>query len=824
MAAAAAPPTVQLAQGGRAVLPVVVAPGASETVRGLAAGLADYLGRISGARFEIATGDGRPGLALGTAADFPALKLAQGLSGDGFGADEQYLLRSHARGLYAVGATETAAQHAAWDLLGRLGCRWFFPGDVWEVVPETADLKLAVDAHEQPDYAYRSIWYGSGMWDYNVEPLRLWRIRNRAVSLFELRTGHAYDGIIRHYKDEFQAHPEYLGLLGGQRKSSKFCVANPGLRALAVRYAREYFRENPAAQCVSIEPSDGGGWCECDKCAALGSPSDRALTLANEISDMLERELPDKYVAMYAYGQHSPPPAIEARPRVIVNCATAFIRGGLTVEQMIAGWKEKGVRQFGIREYYSVNTWSRDMPHAARGGDLEYLARTIPRFHALGARFLSAESGDCWGPNGLGYYLATRMMWDVSEASRVESLVDDFLDKAFGPARTPMAAFYRLLNGPETPRMSHDLLGRMYRLLAEAAKLAPDQRIRTRIDHLALYTRYVELFRAYQQATKGEQRQAAFEQLLRHAYRMRTTMMVHTKSLYRDLPERDRTVTVPPEARWSVPEPKNPWKSSQPWSREELDRMVADGIAAHRVAEFTAAHYGRALVPAARLAAADRRRLDDPGRGRGQQVFFTWFDKAPGTLTLKVTGGLIAHYRDRGNVRCELFALADGRERSVDQQATVPPDGKPREVILRTDAAGLHKLVVNDGGDMTQIDWPEGLARTVEVSQDSTPAHSGRRSGYFYVPRGTRAVAGFAADDRRATIRDAADQVAFRFAELDGPDHFAVAVPPGQDGRFWSFRDLPDRLILLTVPPYTARHPRELLLPKEVVESDSRQP
>ena len=74
------------------------------------------------------------------------------------------------------------------------------------------------------------------------------------------------------------------------------------------------------------------------------------------------------------------------------------------------------------------------MPGRARGGNLEYLTRTIPDFHAKGARFMSAESGDCWGPNGLGYYVASRMLWDVDEAGRIDDLVDDFLARAFGPA------------------------------------------------------------------------------------------------------------------------------------------------------------------------------------------------------------------------------------------------------------------------------------------------------------------------------------------------------------------------------------------------------
>ena len=42
------------------------------------------------------------------------------------------------------------------------------------------------------------------------------------------------------------------------------------------------------ADSVSVDPSDGLGWCECEACAAMGSISDRAVTLANAVAQGLE--------------------------------------------------------------------------------------------------------------------------------------------------------------------------------------------------------------------------------------------------------------------------------------------------------------------------------------------------------------------------------------------------------------------------------------------------------------------------------------------------------------------------------------------------------
>jgi hypothetical protein len=411
------------------------------------------------------------------------------------------------------------------------------------------------------------------------------------------------------------------------------------------------------------------------------------------------------------------------------------------------------------------------------------------------------------------------MLWDVDEAKQTDALMADFFDRAFGPARRSMAEFYALIDGSTPPLMSRDLLGRMYRLLDEASKRAGDPQVQARLDDLVLYTRYVELFRRYADA-KGGERQTAFEQLIRHAYRMRTSMMVHTKALYRDLAARDKSVAIAENAGWSVAEAKNPWKSSEPFRREELDRTVAEGIAANPVVAFSAHTYSEDLVRPQPLALPELPPLDDSNRGRGRQVFWTWLNSAPGHLELQVTGGLIAHYRDRGNVRLELYAVCDGNETLVDQDESVPPDGRQYPIALRSDKAGLHKLVVNDGHDMTEILWPAGIPRTIKLDQDS-PVPSGRRYGYFYVPRGTSRIGGYATPASGASIRNSRGAVVFDLSGLDGPDYFQVEVPAGEDGKLWSLQGANGRVTLLTVPPYAARSPQELLLPREVVETNT---
>lgn len=811
--------TAELVKDGKALLAIVVAENTGVRVRDAATELAVYLGKISGAEFEVHTGDGQFGIAVGLEADFPVLDLGQVFRGKEIADREAYILKSHKHGLYVIGATEVAVEHAVWDLLHRLGYRQFFPGPAWEVIPRNENIAITVDITERPDYLNRRIWYGFGLCDYNAEAYAKWCQRNRTASGFVLNVSHAYESVIRQNQDSFDKHPEFLGLLDGERKSSKVCIGNPDLRQLVADHAIRYFESNPDRDSISMDPSDGGGWCECERCKALGSISDRALTLANQVAQAIDIEFDNKYVGMYAYNYHSPPPSIRVHPNVIISIATAFIKGGYSVDELITGWSKQGAT-IGMREYYAVFPWDHDLPGQSRGSDLAYLRRSIPEFYAKGARFMSAESSDNWGPNGLGYYVASRILWDIDEAERVDHIVDDFLNKAFGPAKEPMAGFYQLIDGSKRPPLCDDLIGRMFRQLHKARQLADTPQIHARIRDLVLYARYVELYHAYSNSN-GSERQAAFEKLIRHGYRMRRTMMVHTKALYRDLVRRDKKVHIPEEAAWSVPEANNAWKSSKPYAESELVDYLRQGAARHKLRDFDPVHFSKDLVPAIKLHQSETSSDWTSITGRNIQTFYTWINSTPASIELKITGGLIAHYRNRGNVKIDLWRILDepgaAKKEVRVSHGERAPNGVEHLIRLQAQDAGLHKITVSDGGDMTKVAWKPGTYMTIISSLDEPGSFSGSWNLCFYVPKGTRTLGLYA--DGSGALLDGADNVTFKFGGKKA-GFYGVEVPEGQDGAVWRFHRSTGVKRLVTVPPCLAANAGELLLPREVVETD----
>ncbi len=811
--------TVTLVDQGKARLPIVVASRATHHARASAEILADYLQRISGAKLNIREGDGSEGIAIGLAADFPGQKVGDLFQSHDPSRLEDYLLRSDGRGVLIVGASDNAVRQGVWALLYRLGHRQFFPSETWEVVPRSATITVDVDKLVRPSYPWASMFHSLGtFWKEHDREIHRWMERNGMHNSRDWSFGHVYQELLREYPEAFEKHPEYLALVDGKRGGSKFCISNPGIRALFVERSLKWLAEHPEAVVVSAEPSDGGGWCECDACARLGGPSDLAILLANQVAEAVETAYPDarKFVGVYSYSFHSPPPQkVTPHPRLLIGFAQGFFVGQLIGLDLVDAWVERGVKHVGIYDYFNVYQWSNDMPGRPGAASLQRTARKIKDFHARGAIHWMGETTNSWGSAGLGMYVAARTLRDVD--LEVDDLVDDFLTRAFGDAQAPMKTFYDLIDGDSEPLMCDDLVGRMYRTLDEARKKTKNPRVRARIRDLVLYTHYVELFRRYT-ADHNKGRQAKFEQMVRYAYRIGRTHIVASRPVYYYYDHgMDPKVKIPKEAAFLTTEEKgNPWKESKPFSREEIDTIVAEGIAGHPTNTIESVAFSENLVPVTPLSLKRTPRNWSRMSGGGRTLY-TWVEKGRKMVRIRVRGGCMEGYRDRGPAKVLLFWPADSQTPQDD--AKVPPTGEWTDVALRTAHNGLHRIEFRDRG-YHEVEPEAGRPVVDKWTQTVHPeSPQGSFYGYFFVPTGTKYVGGYAPDGYSGQIRDGDSKVVFKFGG-GPPRYFKIEVPPGQDGKAWQFDSVGGTPFLTTVPPYIARSPDELLLPAEVVQAE----
>jgi hypothetical protein len=494
------------------------------------------------------------------------------------------------------------------------------------------------------------------------------------------------------------------------------------------------------------------------------------------------------------------------------------------------------------------------MPGSARAGRWQYVAHTMPKFHRAGARFMNAESDGAWGPNGLGYYLASRLMWDVDASP--EEIVGDFLEQCFGAAQEPMRDFYAFING--RPRYSEHMVGRMYRLLQAAREHAEDPRVTERINDLVLYTRYVELHRDFNSASPdrkvepekalemtedlripdeegdlGQQaepavedpKQAAFDELVRFLWRSRTRMMPDAVGVfyylnrqqrgnpyYSWIPGKDQSLALPPDRLRN--------RNAAPFTEAEIRTFITEGIEKHDVLDFTPVTYGEELAPAqAALKLPQVQPLGRPygGKTRGEVKNYTWIANAPRTVQLRAKTGLT--YDWRGPLRVSFARWEDEEYRHL-KTVEIPPDQKWHVIEFTFRNAGLHSISWSERMSGSSVEWPEGLPLTTRTDAGHVKGVVGRHSWYFYVPKGTRVIGAYS-QARAGGLYNAAGDLALNFDKMHR-DYVSIEVPEGQDGRLWKVHRLAGRFRLLNVPPYGAASAGDLLLPLGALQQDAR--
>ena len=816
-----------LAEGGQAKMPVVVSPKASDGTKAVAAELAQYLGKIAGATFQVTAGDGSTGIVLGTAAEFPDPALAKPLElrgPGGFDGREAFAIRTEPARLRLIGATDLAASHAAFALLESLGCRWFFEAPEWEVVPSAPALRVDLNRDDRPATLARRIWWGGGMFEWGPEapPVRdyaAWSRRNRMAQSFTINCGHAWQTIIAENHALFEQHPEYRALVGGKRQGEQLCVSNAGLREVAARWALDFLKKNPTADMVSMETSDGGGHCECAECAKIGTVSDRAFMLANEVARAVAKERPGKLVGLYAYNEHSEPPSFALEPNVYVQLTAGFTRGRYTFDELVELWPRK-CKNMGFYDYFSVWPWDYDMLPGGRANDSAYIRKQVPRYLASGATSLDCESSANWGLHGRGYYLAHKLMWDPK--ADADAILADFYDKAFGPAAAPMRRYYERFDKAGKPLMSEHLLGLGFRDVEEAARLAagrPD--VQARLDHLKHYLRYVHLRWLIDRSAADKARSKDLHlAMFTHGYRTRYSYMNHYVAIRGWTGEAAKHFAEPswdPEA----PGGGQPWKVDKPYTREETEAEFREGLAYFKPDEtideqrfsddLVAVDFGAAVAPGAPA---------PPPPAASVQTYqwampYVLYSVAGEPLEVTFVAGTIAHYRDMAPARWTVTDAA-GKRLAGDR---LPLDGQPKKVTVNVPGPGRYNVEFDDSMAGWQIRVAPGRRAVVVLDPARRVEHAGwMQPMHFYVPKGTRELQYYWLGQPHKV--HGPDGAVLKEVTASGA-FVKVPVPAGAYGKPWHLSQMMlGTLRFFNAPNHLAASPAALLVPKELADRD----
>lgn len=405
--------------------------------------LALYLGRISGATIEVVQGPPPPDFA-------PAAILVGELATERFGPPAvrapykqgwRLVVQGNAVGL--IGESDLATSYAIYEGLHRLGCRWYMPSELGEVIPTlTTIVAPEMDVSGEPSTIYRGIWCAD----------EAFKRRNRQGGLL-LSAGHALEYYIS--KEQLEQHPEWRAIVNGQPHSFRLKWTLPEVaNAIAdVILAR---LDNSYAHSVSLSPDDGLGWDESvdtkfdpgDWDPAMGtvSKTDRLILLCNRIAERVCQKYPDVLFGVLAYVDYTRPPVREkVHPNVVPQIAPITYNrahpmtaeghpNGKALLELVEGWAGKA--QYVSHYWYGYNLaevsapnpfitkWGIDVPLCLKNNGKFWQPETLPNFETTMP----------------GLYIGMRLAWDSSEDPK--AIVDEMMTLFYGNAAGPMSEYW----------------------------------------------------------------------------------------------------------------------------------------------------------------------------------------------------------------------------------------------------------------------------------------------------------------------------------------------------------------------------------------------
>ncbi len=353
------------------------------------------------------------------------------------------------------GTTPTATLYAVYDLLERLGCRWFMPGEIGEVVPTRPHIEVAnFSVVEIPAFTGRIL---EGLPDGPES--ELWALRNKLGGV-RFPSAHAWERLVPP-QQYFETHPEYFALVDGRRTPKQLCTSNPAVALILAQRIVEKHEADPDRTWFGIGPNDDGGFCECDDCTALDtgdidpfsgnvSLTDRLITFFNAVAAQVHQVYPDLRFGFYAYDDYTRPPT-DVMPDASIIPALAPVNlcrlhgmgDALCPERtyhqsLIRGWTRICSEVY--HRGYSYNVGGPNLP-------LNYASRwafEIPYCGRNGVTGFRVETQMSWANYGPLGYLMAKFMWDTHED--MHELLDDYHTRFYGPAARPMGQYWTLMD------------------------------------------------------------------------------------------------------------------------------------------------------------------------------------------------------------------------------------------------------------------------------------------------------------------------------------------------------------------------------------------
>ncbi len=302
-----------LIENGRAVCTVVIGADVPEKVRAAAEDFAGLMEKMCGDRPMILT-DESPlpeNPVLIGASKYTAAEGFAPLSG--YPENEVvYLKNCDNRCLVLLGNDSGAffgTQFAVTMLFEKLGCGWFGPEELWQVVPKKENCSVGyLDVEQRPQFIARN----NNVLFRFPEVGRRWYLGGaKRVAGHRMQVTYPPQ---KYFKD----HPDWYCMIDGKRDPLgvdwwQFCYSNEEVVNLFADTVCDLFDKDPDLKQMAIGLNDGWyeGWCECEGCKKMGTNSEIAIRFANKVAKLVAKKYPDHVLTFLAYFPTYFPPTEE---------------------------------------------------------------------------------------------------------------------------------------------------------------------------------------------------------------------------------------------------------------------------------------------------------------------------------------------------------------------------------------------------------------------------------------------------------------------------------------------------------------------------------
>ncbi|HOB37310.1 MAG TPA: DUF4838 domain-containing protein [Candidatus Avimonas sp.] len=468
-----------IAENGVAKATIIIPKSPSELVRAAAEDLLVHLRKITKASIMIGYDDmdlsNGNYILVGPTAQTKKLGINQP---KGYPGVEQVIVKRIKNYIVLIGNDDgeyRGTEFAVNMFLEKLGCGWFGPNELWQVIPEIKNLSIdKLDINHKPQFSARisNVWYNYKKFSYR------WYMGGD-----KKHVGHGIPNLIS--REEFaKTKPEWFALVNGRRDPYtttdtywQYCYTNHELAHEVAKKIIGIFDKDPRLTNYSIAANDGWdeNWCECPNCTRLGSDSDELLYFANNVAAEVAKKYPNKKLTLLSYHTTFKPPVsgIKAHP----NVEMMFCRETSMTVPLDLGLKIPTGYNPITRVTYT-QSWKDNFIDYIKKANLKNIAiwewHCIAADRAVWAKIpwvqgnVSTRNQKLWKQQGASYiyydqgpsaayreteksfelrwplwYVSAKGMWDGSLTG--EEILADACNKLFGNAAKEMLAYYKAL-------------------------------------------------------------------------------------------------------------------------------------------------------------------------------------------------------------------------------------------------------------------------------------------------------------------------------------------------------------------------------------------